>query len=282
MKGTSPRSAFTLIELLVVIAIIAILIALLVPAVQKVREAAARMQCLNHLKQITLAFHNFHDTLKVFPQGGWNPVGQSAADPNDRTQFGWSFQILPYVEQQNVFKATSVAIIRKAIVPTYYCPSRRSPDVYNNHNVIDYAGCAGTATDGSNGVVQRGFVPIVRMADIVDGMSNTLMAGEKQCNLSKFGTNIDDNESPFLSGWNGDWDHYRRTRKVNNVWEVPARDYHSTATTASQRFGSSHDAGCNFALADGSIRTVTYTVNPDVFQRACQRNDGQPFNNNEL
>ena len=276
------RAGFTLIELLVVIAIIAILIALLIPAVQKVREAAARTQCTNNLKQMALAFHNFHDTRKLYPQGGWNPSGASAADVNDRRQFGWSFQILPFIEQDNLFKSTSITTIRRTVVPMYYCPSRRLAELYNNHNCIDYAGCAGTATDGANGIVVRGFLPVISMAHVTDGLSNTIMIGEKQVNLSKLGTNTDDNESPFLSGWNGDWDHYRRTFRTGGVWETPKRDYKSNSTTASQRFGSPHPSGMMAAMGDGSVRLVRFSVSPDHFMRACVRNDGLVYNVDDL
>src|SRR5437588_11978753 len=104
------RGGFTLIELLVVIAIIAILIALLVPAVQKVREAAARAQCQNNLKQIGLACHGHHDSYKVLPSGGttWAipPTYLSAGNPAVKSdqQGGWGFQILPFIEQAAVWR----------------------------------------------------------------------------------------------------------------------------------------------------------------------------------
>src|SRR6187431_2180661 len=97
-KHRSDRG-FTLIELLVVIAIIAVLIALLVPAVQKVREAAARTQCLNNLKQVALAFHAHHDTLKYFPNAGSDGPNKSCCNASTRFGWTWMYHILPFVEQ---------------------------------------------------------------------------------------------------------------------------------------------------------------------------------------
>jgi prepilin-type N-terminal cleavage/methylation domain-containing protein len=204
VRNPRNRPAFTLIELLVVIAIIAILIALLVPAVQRVREAANNAQCKNQLKQIGLAFHSHHDVLKVFPSGGMDWTindrtmnGNVSADYNTQA-WGWAFQILPYIEQENLWNLPrgfkNDFIIAETPIPTYICPSFRGPIIRPYYQagdttttqraMMDYTACGGIGDRGYDGAVvptkSYNSLGLTRkLSDITDGLSSTLLVGEK-------------------------------------------------------------------------------------------------------
>jgi prepilin-type N-terminal cleavage/methylation domain-containing protein/prepilin-type processing-associated H-X9-DG protein len=272
------RDAFTLIELLVVIAIIGVLIGLLLPATQKVREAAARIQCQNNLKQIGLAFHNHENQYGYLPSGGWEwstpPTyinGQPAL--GDQQRGGWGFQILPFVEGDNAWRAGAVVAIGTTS-KLFFCPARRSPqavsfpDNYDppltgdnlTHALCDYAA---SNLDGT-GVVRQ-YKPI-RLRDVTDGTSNTLLAGDKRLNLAKLGQPQPDDNEGYTAGF--DEDTVRRTDKP------PAPDF-SGDGTGKKLFGSSHSGVFNIVLADGSVRTLSYAIDPTTFSYLGNIKDGQ-------
>jgi len=284
-RQAHERAAFTLIELLVVIAIIAILIGLLVPAVQKVREAAARTQCVNNLKQVALAFHNHHDGLKSFPAGGSDGPDINCCKASTRVGWTWMYHILPYLEQGNIYNDPNDTNVAQNAISVFYCPSRRRPTLYSNGGRGDYAGNGGLdmAGEGGNGVLVRqwkapGSKPVNtpveqtrRMTDISDGTSNTIMVGEKQIHFSVLGSAGGDNEVWNNSGW--DQDHVRFGEAVPQ-----SDDLHPTSASAtfwSVRFGGPHPGGFNAALSDGSVRFIRYGISADNWRRLCLIRDGE-------
>ena len=316
--SSGRKRGFTLIELLVVIAIIAILIGLLLPAVQKVREAAARTQCQNHLKQIGLAFHNYHDANGHLPQGGkdgcdqprhphlaascgspydtapyYLPNSAHPTAPMDRQEYSWAYQILPYVEQDNVYRHTTRNVVRRTPIKIYFCPSRRSPIAFGNEAKIDYAGNGGAGTGSGSGVnsnrnsgvvVQTGQGKIT-LPGISDGTSNTIMVGEKRLKKDRQNQEIGDNESYVDAGWDTDVIRYSLTDDDTGTSYGPNPDVAQTTmppwTTlneASRQFGSSHSSGCNFVLSDGSVRHVRFNPNRTQFRRLTHRADGAVLN----
>jgi prepilin-type N-terminal cleavage/methylation domain-containing protein/prepilin-type processing-associated H-X9-DG protein len=288
------RPGLTLVELVVVIAIIGVLIGLLLPAVQQVREAASHAECANNLKQIGLAFHLHHDQHGFFPSAGDNwsapPTYVNGAPAVGGQQgAGWGFQVLPYLEAVNVWRgggaATDNARQRVAVaaaLPVFFCPSRRAPmtvayadhyisqgpDDLVTHGLCDYA--ANNLDDGSGAVRSNEFGPPLRIADMTDGTSTTLLVGEKRMNLYYLGQvpRADDNEG-YSAG--NDWDTMR------NANYPPAPDTRAaTGENGFAQFGSSHRADLNVVFADGSVRPVAFAIDPAVFARLGTRADGQP------
>ncbi|WP_166830693.1 DUF1559 domain-containing protein [Thalassoroseus pseudoceratinae] len=306
----SKRQGFTLIELLVVIAIIAILIALLLPAVQQAREAARRTQCKNNLKQIGLAFHNFQDVHEQLPNGArdgndGDPL-TSCCNSLTRRGWSWSYQILPYMEQQNLFDlgdendpTGTQNLVAQQAVKGYYCPTRRDPiadgnGFYRN----DYAGNAGerapgdlrgSDNNGTKGVVIQTDAGKTTVERIRDGSSNTLMVAEKALHPDKHLTDGGDNERWNNAGWDECVIRYGAARTSSGVeYGLPPRPDNEAPLTAvpvvdeggvswttwHPYFGSSHTGGMNACMGDGAVRLVSYTIDSEVMRRLSHSKDG--------
>jgi prepilin-type N-terminal cleavage/methylation domain-containing protein len=300
------RRAFTLVELLVVIAIIGILVALLLPAVQAAREAARRTQCNNNLKQMGLALHNHHDTYKIFPTGGtWPWEAQPLAHPTPQNQNGgygpgWPFQILPFMEQANLYDQTlstgnvNFARINKP-VEFYFCPSRRAPTVQVDRYLMDYA--SATPADSPNSwdqfwygqvwsnpqnvtyhglIVRSGNNRFSRMATAVDGLSNVILIGEKQLHPMRYESGDWHDDCGWTDGWDPDIVRYTGFIPMSD------RDYPKNFGWEGYRFGSIHPAGFNALLGDGSVRLIRFNVDATVFNNLGHVRDGAPIDHAQL
>ena len=273
------RSAFTLVELLVVIAIIGILISMLLPAVQSVREAARRATCSNNMRQIGMAALNHETTYEHLPDGGvhytsWRTINNGVIPGAPKQTWGVLYQLMPFMEETNLYEVPVDTDVRKTPVDTYFCPSRRGPTVLGDIRAVnDYVGNGGLSTrngfpwgSGTNGgvIVRSGHVDPVAFQDIRDGSSNTVLAGEKAVNPQDYDRfSCSDNEG-YTSGW--DWDIIR--------WgnQVPVKD--KKANNCERRFGSAHAGGLNMVFVDGSVHFVSFYVEEQPFRNACHREDG--------
>jgi prepilin-type N-terminal cleavage/methylation domain-containing protein len=325
--GVIRRRAFTLIELLVVIAIIAILIGLLLPAVQKVRAAAARMQCGNNLKQISLAVHDYQGTFGVVPPAegmsltfmlatygpGGGPYGKFTSP--DGTTGSIFYYILPYIEQDNVYKnalgnsmATDAAgnpLVGADVIKTYLCPS--DPSVVNagvyggcglmqsiNINRDGYAACNYAA----NVMVfePRGTSSIETAMS--DGTSNTVMFAERFRNCSTSPSNYPYGGCTLPAwAWNtlangGDpWTSPTFGAQQDGIWQMNASGAEFDFSGLAFQAGPSvqqcnwyvtqggHTAVMMVGLGDGSVRGVNNGISLTTWVNACTPNDGNPLGN---
>jgi len=295
MQRSSARRGFTLIELLVVIAIIGLLVALLLPAVQQAREAARRTQCKDALKQLSLALHNYHDTHSTLPPGYTYLPNFSTTPANNGAGFGWGAMILPFVEQTAVYQQfnwnaalydASNITAREHKLAVFLCPNDAISDggfVLMGPDPERYAMASYVANFGPpdlddtqeqrSGMFSRNSK--TRFGDVTDGLSNTLLLGERE-------------NGPFRKGVPHGVHITYETNWAGSVrdWDDPADDHghmilFQTGHVPNDSFSDDRDVSAphvgyaNFALGDGSVRAFSENMDFGIYQNLSTKAGGE-------
>jgi prepilin-type N-terminal cleavage/methylation domain-containing protein/prepilin-type processing-associated H-X9-DG protein len=290
-RRSDHRSAFTLIELLVVIAIVAVLIALLLPAVQQAREAARRTSCRDHLKQLGLALHNYADVHRVLPPGYLYRPDTTTSPTSNGAGFGWGAMVLPFLEQSQLYgefnwnvplHASENQAAREHHLPVFVCPTDRvsengfvemGPDP-ERYAMASYAASFGPPDlddiqEQRDGMFSRNSR--TRFGDVLDGLSNTLMVGERE-NGPFRNAFVHDNHFSYETAWSGairDWDqldddHGHMTLfQTGHVPNSPLSDDRDVSAP--------HIGYANFLLGDGSVRGLSENMNFTLYQHLSTR-----------
>ncbi|MFN3191180.1 MAG: DUF1559 domain-containing protein [Aureliella sp.] len=297
MKRFDQRCGFTLVELLVVIAIIGILVSLLLPAVQSIREAARQVQCRNNLKQLALAAHNYETANRIFPgyAGEQQPflvLFKHRQRRESMRGWNWIAKSLPFLEQSVLSsrwgELGSAPVLnmsdeqREALetpLNVLHCPTRRSPKAYPLINAFkqrygekaarsDYAMNGGYAVEENShnqisvlkdGIWRMGLA--TRIRDVTDGLSNTYFIGEKGMDKGKYHDGTDFGDRGPALGW------VDRSTAANGFVRFTSRaPYQDTQNNClnCHDFGSAHMTNWNAALADGSVRAISYYLDIEI------------------
>jgi prepilin-type N-terminal cleavage/methylation domain-containing protein len=304
------RLGFTLIELLVVIAIIAVLIALLVPAVQRVREAAARTACTNNIKQIGLALHSYHDANKFFPPGYVSTAFPKLNIPNGATH-GWAVFILPYIEQADLAKIYRFDMdwadglnsdVHETFISTFLCPSvtgvpqrtvtgsykgrtwkaacgdyavnNAINDALRDNGGLGFTDDLGPAGSSAYHGVMRGN-KVTKVSQITDGSSNTLLIAEDAGRPQRYHMNFPNSAAVTGGAWCD-----RANEYITHGWltdkDASPGPCAVNCSNDNEMYGF-HSGGCMIVLADGSARMLYTDVNIRIVGRLITMSGGETF-----
>jgi prepilin-type N-terminal cleavage/methylation domain-containing protein/prepilin-type processing-associated H-X9-DG protein len=275
------RSAFTLVELLVVIAIIGVLVGILIPAVQAAREAARRATCKNNLRQTGLALHSYHDARRSLPTGwlGFDAAGRP--DAEGERAWGWASRILPFVEEDPLFKSIRFDRPitdpvnrgpRETVLPVYLCPSDATPPTFTlqreagGQPIVDlsrsnYVGVYGTREleefpNEGDGIFFHNSR--TQFKHIVDGLSKTFIVGERSSHLGS-------------STWVGVLpDGEEAIARIVGSGDLPPNPA-SLDNGHLDDFSSYHPSGTHFLFADGAVTMIGDEIDPAVYKAMCTR-----------